>query len=101
MAMFSKLKQFKDLRSQAKSLQNTLSAETVHAEAKGGKIDLVMDGNQKIISLDIADELMKPERKDEVVNGLKDAFHDATKKVQRVMAEKMRASGMKIPGLDT
>lgn len=97
MAIFSKLKQFKDMRSQAKSLQNLLAAETVHADAKGGKIQLVMDGNQKISILDIDPLLLSPDKKKEVEEGVKEAIENATKKVQKVMAEKLQASGMSLP----
>lgn len=97
--MFSKLKQFRDLRSQAKSLQSILAEETVHGEGKGGKVQVVMDGNQKIVTLDIDDALLLPEKKKDVEEGLKEALDDAIKKAQRVMAEKMRASGISLPGL--
>lgn len=97
--MFSKLKQFKDMRDQAKSLQNLLAQETVHAEAKGGKINLVMDGNQKIVSLDIDPSLLSPDKKKDVEEGVKEALDGAVKKVQRVMVEKMRSSGMSLPGM--
>ncbi|MBI3956362.1 MAG: YbaB/EbfC family nucleoid-associated protein [Candidatus Kerfeldbacteria bacterium] len=97
--MFSKLKQIKDLRSQAKTLQAKLAEETVHADAKGGKINLVMDGNQKIVSLDIDASLLSPDKKKEVEEGVKEALEDAVKKVQRVMVEKMRGSGMNLPGM--
>lgn len=99
MAMFSKLKQYKDLRSQAKTLQGTLAQETVHADACGGKINLVMDGNQKIISLDIEASLLAPEKKKEIEDGVKDVVSSAVKKVQRVMVDKMKASGMSLPGM--
>ena len=97
--MFSKLKQIKDLRSQAKTLQNTLSQETVHADAKGGKINLVMDGNQKIVSLDIDTSLLSPDKKKDVEDGIKEALDGAVKKVQRVMVDKMKSSGMSLPGM--
>ena len=99
MTMFSKLKQFKDLRDQAKSLQGQLAQETVHAEARGGKIRVVMDGNQKIVSLDIDPSLLSPEKKKEVEDGIIEVLEDAVKKVQRIMVEKMRSSGMSLPGM--
>jgi DNA-binding YbaB/EbfC family protein len=97
--MFSKLKQYKELRDQAKQLQNKLAQETVHADAKGGKISLVMDGNQKVVALDIDPSLLSPEKKQEVEDGIKAAFEDAVKKAQRVMAEQMRGSGFSLPGM--
>ena len=51
--MFNKLKQVKDLRSQAKAMQDSLSQESVTLD-KGG-IKLTMDGNMKITKLEIED----------------------------------------------
>lgn len=99
-SMFSKLKQIKDLRSQAKSLQGKLAQETVHASAKGGKINVVMDGNQKIVALEIDPSLLTPEQKKDVEDGIKEAIEEALKKVQRIMVEKMRSSGMSLPGME-
>lgn len=97
--MFSKLKQFKDLRDQAKTLKGQLEQKTVHVTTKGGKISMVMDGNQDIVALDIDSSLLSPDKKKDVEEGVKEAFADAVKKVQRVMVETMRSSGMQLPGM--
>ncbi|HMB66091.1 MAG TPA: YbaB/EbfC family nucleoid-associated protein, partial [Patescibacteria group bacterium] len=55
--MFNKLKQYKDLRSQAKTMQDSLSEESITMEKKGVKI--VMDGNMKVKSMEIQDNLDK------------------------------------------
>ncbi len=99
MTVFSKLKQFKDLRSKAKSLQHLLAQETVHADAKGGKVQVVMDGNQKIIALDIDSSLLAPEKKGDVEEGVQEAVGSALTKAQRVMAEKIKSSNIQLPGL--
>lgn len=99
MTVFSKLKQFKDLRSQAKTLQNKLAEETVHADAKGGKVTVIMDGNQKITALDIDTSLLSPDKKKEVEEGVQEAIESAIKKVQRVMAAKIKDSGISLPGI--
>lgn len=98
MSLFSKLNQIKDLKNQAKSLQSQLAQETVTIEKNG--IILVMDGNQKITKLNIDPELLTPERKEKLENALIDIHDEAIKKVQRLMAEKIRTSGnFNIPGL--
>ena len=90
--MFNKLKQFKDLRSQAKTLQNTLAQETVKVE-RGG-VSLVMDGNLKVKSLTINQDLAK----DSLEGILVDLFNEAIKKTQKIMARKMQEVGG-FPGL--
>ncbi|MCK5491138.1 MAG: YbaB/EbfC family nucleoid-associated protein, partial [Candidatus Pacebacteria bacterium] len=57
--MFNKLKQFKDLRSQAKTMQDALSGESVTIEKKGIKI--VMNGNMEITELNIPESLSNQE----------------------------------------
>jgi len=51
--MFNKLKQFKDLRSQAKTMQNALAEEVVTEEKNGVK--LVLNGNMEILELKLSD----------------------------------------------
>lgn len=92
--MFSKLKQFKDLRDRAKTIQNTLSQERVEGSAGWGKLKISMDGNQKVVSVAIDQELMTDKAKLEGL--IKDATNDAVEKVQKIMASKLKDMG----GLD-
>jgi DNA-binding protein YbaB len=89
--MFNKLKQYKDLRDQAKTLQNALAQESVTVEKNGVKI--VVNGNLEITQLTIEDAA-----KGNLENTLKDLFNDAIKKVQRIMAKKMQDMGG-LPGM--
>lgn len=96
--MFNKLKQFKDLRNQAKTIQNTLSGEKVEGTAAWGKVKIVMDGNQSVQSVAIDPSLLTEKTKLE--EAVKEAVNDAVKKSQRVMAEKVKGmGGLKMPGL--
>lgn len=98
--MFNKLKQFKDLRDKAKGLQNVLAGEKIEATAAFGKIKLVMDGNQTVQSVSIDPELLSPDKKEKLESGVKEVCNDAIKKVQRVMAAKMKEmGGLNIPGI--
>jgi DNA-binding protein YbaB len=90
--MFSKLKQFKDLRDQAKTMQNALALESVTVEKSGVK--LVMNGNMEITTFSIEPDSLKAG----LNNTVKDAVNDAIKKTQRIMAKKMQEMGG-IPGL--
>jgi DNA-binding protein YbaB len=91
--MFNKLKMIKDLRDQAKAMQNALSGETITAE-KGG-LKIVMNGNMEVTSVTIAPDTSK----DGMDSLIKDCVNDAIKKTQRVMAQKMQEMGG-IPGLN-
>lgn len=96
--MFEKLKQFKDLRDKANNVRKQLANESVVAEQGG--ISVVMDGNQEVLRVEIKPELLQPDHKERAEQAAKDAFNDAVKKVQKIMVEKMRASGdFNIPGI--
>lgn len=97
--MFSKLKQFKDLRDQGKKLQEALGGESVTVRAFGDKIVMIMDGNLQISGLTIDPEVLKPENKTKLESAIKEAHGDALKKMQRVIAGKMKDMGG-FPGLN-
>jgi len=89
--MFSKLKQIKDLRHQAKTMQNMLAGESATAERGGIKI--VMDGNMNVA---IADGLTREQIQAEMPR----VVNDVIKSVQKIMAKKMQAMGG-IPGFNS
>jgi len=95
--MFSKLKQFKDLRDQAKQMQNLLAQENAEGSAEWGKVKVKINGNQEILSVQIEPELLSANDKEKLEIAIKDATNDAIKKVQRIMAEKMRSAGFGLP----
>lgn len=97
--MFNKLKQFKDLRDQAKTMQDMLGQESVTVNESG--VSLTMNGNLEVTNLDIEDKLLAPNMKDKLVTAFKKAHGEALKKMQRTMAMKMKEMGglPNIPGL--
>lgn len=90
--MFNKLKQLKDLKNQAKVMQDALAQETVTEERGGVKI--TMNGNMEVLSVEIAEGLSKKAIEDNT----KACFNDSIKKAQRLMAKKLQDMGG-IPGL--
>ncbi|MFA5155485.1 MAG: YbaB/EbfC family nucleoid-associated protein [Patescibacteria group bacterium] len=90
--MFNKLKQIKDLRSQAKTMQNALAQETITEERNGAKV--VLNGNMEVLELKLAEGLGKEAQE----ATLKTCFNDALKRAQRLMAKKLQDMGG-IPGL--
>ena len=94
MNMFSKLNQIKDLKAQAKSMQDTLAQENVEVERKG--IVLKMDGNQKVLSVKIPEDM----ENSTIESILPELFGDATNKVQKMMAEKMKNGEIAMPNFN-
>lgn len=97
--MFQKLKQFKELRSQAKSLQKKLAQETVHHSAGGDKVHIILDGNQQILSVEVDPSLLAIDQQQKLQNAVKDAVNGAMKKLQATMARKMQKGEIEIPDL--
>ncbi len=85
--MFEKLKQIKDLRSQAKTMQNALSGESVTVDRNG--VSITINGNLEITALTIADSL-NPSQSASLI---KELLNDAVKKVQKIIAQKMQDMG--------
>lgn len=97
--MFNKLKQFKDIRDQAKDMQNKLAEESANSESGG--VSLTMDGNLKLTKVNISPDLLNPDKKAKLEKAFQDAHGDVSKKIQKIMATKMREMGgmPNIPGL--
>ncbi len=97
--MFNKLKQFKDIRDQAKEIQSKLAEESATAESGG--VSLTMDGNLKLTKVNINTDLLNPDKKEKLEKALINAHSDVAKKIQKIMATKMREMGgmPNIPGL--
>ena len=89
--MFNKLKQIKDLRDQAKTMQSALGEINITNEHHGVTID--MNGNMEILKITIADNA-----KDNLEDNIKKAVNEAIKKAQMAMAKKMQEMGG-MPGL--
>jgi len=87
--MFNKLKQFKDLRTKAKDLKAKLSLIEVEGSASFGKVKIVINGAQEILSVTIDPQFLQPSNKEKVEGAIKDAFADAMKKISRKMASQM------------
>jgi len=90
--MFNKLKQFKDLRDKAKTMQSALAEETISQEKNGIKVSL--NGNLEITEIKLNPTLSQGNQEDY----LKSCLNEAIKKAQKIMAKKLQDMGG-FPGL--
>jgi len=90
--MFNKLKQFKDLRQQAKTVQNALAQESITEEKNG--VQIILNGNMEVTKLTLNPELSKEVQE----AALMSCFNDALKRAQKLMAKKLQEMGG-LPGL--
>jgi DNA-binding YbaB/EbfC family protein len=98
--MFEKLKQFKDLRDKAKTIQGALAQVTVEGAGAWNKVKVTMDGNMAASAVSIDPSLLVASEKTALENGIKDAVNDAVKKAQKEAMEKMKSvGGLDFPGM--
>ncbi len=96
--MFNKIKAIQELKTQANQIKKVLAEEKIEGTGNWGKIKITMDGNQEVLSVEIAEEIIGDKSKLE--SGIKEAINDTIKKAQRVMAQKMsQMGGIDLPGL--
>ncbi len=92
--MFSKLKQFKDLKQQAKTMESELATVISEGEAAWGKVKVTVNGNRDMIGC-IIDPSMTADLP-KLQEALCEAHKDAIKKMQFKLAKKVQEMG----GLD-
>lgn len=97
MALFSQLKQVKDLRKQAKEYKDTMGDENVTGEGGGGIAKVTIDGTNKIQGIELSEDALTPENKDKLEKAIVEAGNDAQKKLQKVMMKKFQSGELKMP----
>jgi len=80
-------------------MQNMLAQESAEGSADWGKVKIKINGNQEILEVQIDPELLSADNKEKLQAAIKEATNDAIKKVQRIMADKMKSSGFNLPGM--
>lgn len=93
--MFNKLKQFKDLRSQAKQIQNQMEEEVLEVSKDG--ITIKLNGANEILDMRIDDKLLQD--KDLLIKIIKNTFKEAMRDMQKRMAKKMMGSNINFDAL--
>lgn len=85
--VFSKLKQIKDLRNQAKELQGALGNESISAEYDG--VIVAVNPSFEVTDVKIEKDLTK----EQLAKAFQKATNEAVKKTQKVVAQKIQAMG--------
>jgi len=84
--MFEKAKELYTLQKQAREIKKKLSHTHIEAEQDGVKV--VINGEQEVVQIEIADEAMTDKKKLEKT--LETCFNKAVKKSQQIGAELMK-----------
>jgi len=95
------MQQAQKLQAQLLKAQEELATMTVEASCGGGAVTVTMNGQQQILSVKIAKEVVNPEDVEMLEDMVLSAVKEAQNKAQEAAAKKMGGltGGLKIPGL--
>jgi len=95
------LNQARELKSKLDNAQKELSNTIVEASVGKGAVKVVMDGQQKIQSIEISPKVIDPEKPEVLEELVLKAVSEAIAKSQKVAAKQLRGltGGLKLPGL--
>ena len=75
------------MQSEAKKMQNKMREKKIKGESRNGMIIIFMNGAQEFEDIYIDEQYLDPNMGDAIKNGLKEAFKDYQKKLQKDMAQ--------------
>lgn len=95
------IQQAQKLQAQLLKAQEELASLTVEASSGGGAVTVTMNGQQQILSVKIAPEVVNPEDVEMLEDMVLSAVKEAQVMAQEAAAKKMGGltGGLKIPGL--
>lgn len=85
--MFGK---FQDMQSKMKEIQDELGTLIVDAEAGGGMVKVQANGNRKIVSIDLDDDVIDPNDKEMMEDLVVAGVNKALDKAEAAAKEKMQ-----------
>ncbi len=86
MGMFDKIKDLNEMRKQAKQIEMTLATEQVTGSSSGSGIKITMDGNQKVLSVEVDPKVAGD--KSEVARHIRQALEDLNNKHKKMLQSK-------------
>ncbi|MFN3349135.1 YbaB/EbfC family nucleoid-associated protein [Pseudorhodoplanes sp.] len=94
------MKKAAELQSKMQEMQAELDTVEVEGASGGGVVKVTLSGKGDLKGVKIDESLLKPDDKEIIEDLLVTAHADAKKKVETVMAEKMKAltGGLPLPG---
>jgi nucleoid-associated protein EbfC len=95
------LRQAQQLKSQLDKAQKELARLTVEGEAGKGAVKVTMNGQQKVTSIKISQEVVNPNKVGDLEKLILKAIGEASEKSQKAAAQQLKplTGGLKIPGL--
>ncbi len=101
MDMKKMMKQAQQMQSKMEEAKKELANKTVEASAGGGMVNVVANGNQEIVELDINPDAVDPDDVEMLEDLVVAACNEAMRKVEEMTSKEMSkvTGGMNIPGM--
>lgn len=101
MNMQKMLKDLQKMQNKMSKAQDELQAQSYEAEAGGGMVKVILNGQGILTSIEINPEVVDPQEVEALEDLLMAAFNSAVKKKEDAVASSMNdlTQGMNIPGL--
>jgi hypothetical protein len=98
---FEQIRQAQALKSKLDKAQKELKKMQIEGEAGKGSVTVVVNGEQRIMSVKLAPEIVDPKNVKKLEDLIIKAVNDAQEKAQKAAAEQLKevTGGLKIPGL--
>lgn len=87
---FGQMKEMYQLQKKAKEVQKELKNLEIEARSTDGLVAAVVNGEMKIVEIQISDEMMDPSKKDALQLALKDTVGQAMTKAQGESAARLQ-----------
>ncbi len=102
--MFDKLKNLYELQKQASAVKQELAGSKVTAQSRDGSVKIVMNGQQKVERVTVAENLLDPEKKNSLEDNLKEAIDQAVSQTQKAafdtVGKALKESGFSMGGME-
>lgn len=98
---FSKARELYDLQKKARKIQKELKNTEIEAKSSDGWVTVVINGEQHLTDVNIAEEALTPDNKRQLEQDLKNTLSQAISRAQAYAAEQMKeiAGNFNLPGM--
>lgn len=93
--VFGQMKDLYKMQREAKKMQKKMKKIKVTGESRNEKVRMYFNGAQELENITFEDELLDPDRVDDLADAIKEAYKDFQKKLQKEMAKDMDMGQLK------
>lgn len=94
--MFENIRDLAAMKKQADQLKKVLNDEQITGTAADGQVSVTINGNQELLDISIADDLLSPQTKSELQSALKEAWQNTQTQLRQLLAHKMMSGDIQM-----